>query len=145
MRALGPNWYLLFDTSGDELEFISAIMVNDSSPGNELFTQDILNRLSINNDSDNRAHKPHLMFEDILYGVSVPPSQTGIYYSLDIENPQHMGTVESVINGMELPQKNKQVNGYDHLLDCGLYMTDIYPKHLFVLDNEGNYIAFAND
>ena len=43
-----PNsWYLLFENSWDELKFVTAMMANDCSPGDELFTIDMIRMLEI--------------------------------------------------------------------------------------------------
>ncbi len=44
-----PNsWYLIFENNGDESIYIDAMMENDCSPGDELFSNDLLRKLEEN-------------------------------------------------------------------------------------------------
>jgi hypothetical protein len=42
-----PNsWYLLFESSGDDLKYLTAIMENDCKPGDEVFKRDMIERIN---------------------------------------------------------------------------------------------------
>ena len=95
-----------------------------------------------NKNNDNNAYLPHIMFDEVLYRLS--PNKIDSYI-LNGEELHPVGSVESVINGTSFPQENLQVNGLTDLLDCNIYTTDLYPKHLFILKNDGGYVAFVEE
>jgi hypothetical protein len=43
LNTYPDSWYLLFESSSNDLKFLSSIMENDCVPGDETFTQDIIN------------------------------------------------------------------------------------------------------
>lgn len=96
-----------------------------------------------NKDNDTGAHKPSLMYNGDLYSISSEKIGT---YSFDSDNELELiGDIKDSVDGTKLAEKDMQISGNDDLVGCNVYVSKLYPKHVFVYDNEGNYVAFITE
>lgn len=91
--------------------------------------------------NDSGAEKPSLMYEGKLYSISPQGKET---YKFKPENDlEYVDTIKEAVGGTKLAQKDMQVSGNEDLVGCKVYISKLYPECVFVLDREGEYVAFS--
>ncbi|AZK47976.1 hypothetical protein [Paenibacillus lentus] len=93
--------------------------------------------------SDSGAHKPSLMYDGALYSIS--PEKNGTFNLDDRSKLQLVGVIEEAVDGTKVAEKDMQISGIDELVGCNVYLSKDYPQHIFVLDNEANFVAFIKE
>lgn len=93
-------------------------------------------------DNDNGAYKPSVMYNNTLYSISPYKSDA---FDIEKENLEYVGVIEDVISGTSLPTENMQASGNNDILGCNVYLTDQYPNHLFVFEDNGEYYVYISE
>lgn len=90
---------------------------------------------------DSGAKKPSLMYKDTLYSIS--PDKIDTYKFKPEEELEYADTIKEAVDGTKLAQKDMQISGNADLVGCKVYISKLYPNSIFVLDREGEYVAFV--
>lgn len=97
----------------------------------------------MNDGNDNGLYPPSVMINNEIYLLSGKSSES--YNLSDSKSIKEIGSITNAISGSQLAKENFQVTGFTDLIICKIFTSVNYPNHLFILNEEGNYIAFIKD